>query len=191
MPPFSADPTVFDQYFTQDGRSILKDPDATLARLAELRAQPNAEELLTQVLVDYRWKVFALKTRPRTLLDLFFSSRAERSLYVMKLATAGSPYTQLGVRFMETPSVKAIIFLGDPKDQGKVFAELSSHNGKIGQGMYVSSDSWDASRDAIFKTLSAFRYSLEELPGKEDLNRLVATTLEQHEKFLPATEDPG
>lgn len=187
--PVQTDPGVFDEHFKQDGESILHDADATFARLDLIRKQPQADRLMIDLFRDYRWRVFALNAQPRSFLDLLLSSGSDRALYEIKLMASANRFARLGVALLETDATKAVIYLGEPKEPGVVYANVWSKNGKISQAIKLSSESWKTSQDAMHRILSTFRYALDEVPEEEEVKKLVAATIREHEKYMPRTDE--
>ncbi|HCE45699.1 MAG TPA: hypothetical protein DET40_19325 [Lentisphaeria bacterium] len=181
--PVKADPGVFEQYFLGDREGILNDSEKTLTRLKEMNINSSSEKPMLSLFQDYRWKQFVLKTKPKSFIDLFFSSPSELELYAVKMITGGNIYGQRGIGLLETSSTMSIIYLGCSDIHGKVTAETWSANGKITQAIIVSSESYELSEMVIRHVLSSYKYTLSELPSEEETKKITVVSAKLNEKY--------
>ncbi|MCP5520075.1 MAG: hypothetical protein H7A46_00840 [Verrucomicrobiales bacterium] len=186
--PLRHDPDVFDQYFPKGEGATLQNSDFVYIALNALKAQPNADRLMGEVIFDYRWMAAALNTRPRSKLEFLLSSEADRTVYVTKTATSLNQYAERGVGLLETDYVRAIVYRGDHAHPGKVPAMVWSRNGRIGQAIEVTSTSWETSTDAMVRILSGLSYSMDEIPEEPAVKELVLRTAQSHERYVPNEE---
>ena len=186
--PFQGDPAVLDHYFLDAKGSMLVDAGKIMKKLEEIKNEPNGNKLMMNLFGDYRWRMYCLNAKPKSFTEILLSSSNVRALYVIRIMLVVNRFSQRGVLQLETEHINAIIYLGDEKSPNLVVAEVFSKNGKISQSINVSSDSWALSEKVMLRILSKFKYSVDTVPAREEVTKLVLSTMKQHEKYTPNNE---
>jgi hypothetical protein len=134
--------------------------------------------------ITYDLQVKMANTMPMKYSEIFFSKSCSiyriGSAYIMKVS---NPFNQRGIGFFETEDIKGLIHFGSQKNPYNIAADIFSKYGNINQFVVICSESPEKSKEAMFKLLSSYRFTISEANDSNVLDKLIMSQLSGNSKL--------
>jgi hypothetical protein len=165
-----------------DKYSILFRPPFEAVKTTDLALEHSYDKrAVLKILPDdpFDAEVKIAQTLPKTFFQICFMSSEEFGGYMTRcfLKTVDR-FNQKGIGIFETDNIKGLLGFGDASRPQQMLAMVFSKNSAVSQGIIVTSDSPERTKDIMFSLLSSYTYLIEEPPDEPTLNKLISDALD-------------